>query len=292
MDCREFKAIVDSYISDELLVETNHEVLQHLEKCANCRNEMSRRRDLRLQLTNAVRMNSDSMIDPAFQSRTVATLRERALHPGFLERYLDGSLATRYAVGIAAAVTIAVTGIFFLAPTTNILTNSNIDLANAVRASWTELAAHAAGDHENCAVNYRLKEAPITLDEAATKFGAYNKDLDKVVMKAFGSEQGGPVSQETKFLESHSCVYQGRRYAHVVVTHRGKMVSFLVTDTDLPAGAKDIQTDIIDTAVNAAGFLAGHQAVFVVSQLTEGENESLARVVAPAIRGHVEKMTL
>lgn len=290
MDCREFKAIVDSYISDELLVETNHEVLRHLENCANCRAEMAVRRDLRLHLRNAVRSSADATIDPVFLSRTTATLKEKALHPGLIERYLRGSVGIRSVAAMASVAIIAVVAILFFNPTTGIFTNANVDIANAVRASWAELTAHAAGDHENCAVNYRLKEAPITLDEAATKFGAYNKDLDKVVMTAIANEENSTVSQETTFLEAHSCVYEGRRYAHVVVMHRGKMVSLLVTDTDLPAGANDIQTAAIDTLVNAAGFLAGHHAVFVVSQLTEGENESLARVVAPAIRSHIEKL--
>ena len=49
MYCKEFKGIMDSYISDELLIETNHEVLRHLENCSDCRDELAERRNLKLR---------------------------------------------------------------------------------------------------------------------------------------------------------------------------------------------------------------------------------------------------
>ena len=33
MRCEDFREIADSFLSDELLVETNHEVVRHLEDC-------------------------------------------------------------------------------------------------------------------------------------------------------------------------------------------------------------------------------------------------------------------
>ncbi len=47
MDCRNFKDILDSYLSGELAVETNHAVQQHAEQCGDCRTEMGARRHLR-----------------------------------------------------------------------------------------------------------------------------------------------------------------------------------------------------------------------------------------------------
>jgi hypothetical protein len=70
------------------------------------------------------------------------------------------------------------------------------------------------------------------------------------------------------------------------------MVSLLVTDTDLPGDNYGIQTALLDGVIGAAGFLAGHHAVFVVSKLSEGDNASLARAVAPAIRSHMQKPTM
>ena len=287
--------MMDSYISDELLIETNHEVLRHLENCADCRYEMSSRRALKSQLRHAVKNSTEMQLDPIFASRTAANLRDAALSPGWLERITgDGRHSpVRLAVVGFACLVLVVTGamVWMNRSETSFLSfNNNSSIANAVRASWNELTSLAVGDHENCAVKYNLKEDPITLDEAATKFGAYNKDLDKLMMAAFKSD--AKVSGGVEFVESHSCVYEGRRFAHVVVKHNGKMVSVLMTDTDLPGEGYDVKTAIYDGAIGAAGFVAGHHAVFVVSQLAESENIMLADAIAPAIRSHVGKPTM
>src|SRR5262249_56670956 len=53
MDCRNFKEMLDSFLSGELLVETNHSVLRHVELCAACRAELAARRQLRDWLRSA-----------------------------------------------------------------------------------------------------------------------------------------------------------------------------------------------------------------------------------------------
>ncbi len=51
--------MMDSYLGDELLVETNHEVLRHLENCPACRNELAARRGLLAQMRSAVKCVSN-----------------------------------------------------------------------------------------------------------------------------------------------------------------------------------------------------------------------------------------
>ena len=288
--------MMDSYIGDELLIETNHEVLRHLENCADCRREMSSRRGLKSQLRHAVKSSAEMQIDSIFYSRTVASLKETALQPGMWERLTGGRFlsARLVAVGFACVLLATVGSIVWINRPKNTefatVANTNTDIANAVRASWTEMTSLAIGDHENCAVEYHLKEAPITLDEAALKFGNYNKDLDKVVTAAFKADVHPEIAGDMKLLEAHSCIYNGRRFAHIVFKHKGRIVSLLVTDTDLPTGNDDVQSASLGGLDNAAGFLAGHHAVFVVSQLAEAANASLAQAVAPAIRLHIEKL--
>src|SRR5437868_7233418 len=54
MDCRNFKDVLDSYLSGELAVETNHDCLRHAEQCPACRAEMGARRNMRTTLRAAV----------------------------------------------------------------------------------------------------------------------------------------------------------------------------------------------------------------------------------------------
>jgi anti-sigma factor RsiW len=45
-DCRQVRELMDSYISGELTVESNHDVLRHVERCDACRSELERRERL------------------------------------------------------------------------------------------------------------------------------------------------------------------------------------------------------------------------------------------------------
>lgn len=288
--------MMESYISDELLIETNHEVLRHLESCSGCRTDMAMRRTLKTQLRHAVRTTAESQVDPIFLTRTKANLKDAALSPGLVERMTGGRFfpARLVAVGFAC-ILLAVTGTFvWMNRSQNdvfVALNNNTEIVNAVRASWAELTSLAVGDHENCAVEYNLTETPITLDEAAEKFGGFNKNLDNVMMAGLKETSNPEVANDIEFIESHSCVYDGRRFAHVVVKHKGKMVSLLMTDTDLPSENGGIKTAVYEASVRAAGLVIGHHAVFIVSQLAESDNVALANAVAPSIRSHVEKPT-
>lgn len=75
MDCRAFKDLLDSFLSDELMVETNHVVLWHAERCATCRAEMEARQRLRA-LLHRIRDNSKTSAE--FHERLCERLRVEA----------------------------------------------------------------------------------------------------------------------------------------------------------------------------------------------------------------------
>ncbi len=163
-------------------------------------------------------------------------------------------------------------------------------MLQAVQAARRELTEHAVGDHRNCALKFNLAEDPITLDEAAAHYGKYNKNLDKAVFaplrKVFGEKNTGKV----EFLEAHSCVFDGRRFAHVVLRYRRKVISVLVTDTDLPPENSDIFYGEFDEMMRVDGFRTAHHAVFVVSDLTETENAAIAGAILPTVSRHIERV--
>jgi hypothetical protein len=286
MDCRELRTLIDSYISDELLVETNHEVLRHLENCSDCRREMADRRFLKQRFRETLKNADETQIDHAFDMRVAVALRETALRPSVWDLFYPRAAALSF----ACIVFLALGGIVWFNRT--LLSNKpNLsDLANAVRVSWDEMTAHAVGDHKNCAVEFHLAEEPISLDEAAMSYGAFNKDLDKTVNDALQASFSGDGANGVKFIEAHSCIFDGRRFAHIVMRHKGRIVSVLVTDTDLPASGDDIHNKHFDGTLNAAGFHISHHAVFVVSELPDADNMTIARSLVPAIRLHAEKV--
>ncbi len=304
MRCQEFREILDSYLGDELLVETNHEVLKHLENCPACRGELSARRDLRSQLRFAAKNAPDVQINPAFARRLQNDLRETALRPTFLERFkARGYFGNPAILATAFGLFLLVSGGWFLLRSTsapidfsqsnqsnNAARPAESPMMQAVQIAWREMTEHAVGDHRNCALKFNLAEDPITLDEAAARYGKYNKDLDKAVFtplkEAFGEKNLGKI----EFLEAHSCVFDGRRFAHVVLRYREKTISVLVTDTDLPPENGNIFNKQFDETMRVAGFRTAHHAVFVVSDLTDTENTTIAEAILPSVSGHIERI--
>ncbi len=309
MRCQEFREMMNSYISDELLVETNHEVLRHLENCAACRGEIAAHRELRVRVRSAVKNSPEMQINQVFASRLRANLLKTALQPTVWEQFRYGKFINLRVLSLAAASLLiaAVFGAVWLnrSPLPNEITLAETNQSNretaipqpaesplvqAVQAAWREIAQTAIGDHENCALDHRLEEEPITLTAAAAKFGRFNKDLDKAVIAAVSKFPAKKPADKIEFLEAHSCAFQGRRFAHVVLKYRNRVVSVLVTDTDLPDKTGEtiaVQSD--GDRMQTASFSAAHHAVFVVSDLTEAENSAIARIISPSVLRHIEQ---
>ena len=80
MNCRDVREVADSFLCEELLTETNHEILRHLDTCPSCRTEIDARRRLRGALRTA--FNRAPELQPAgeFADRLRDQLRQAAVH--------------------------------------------------------------------------------------------------------------------------------------------------------------------------------------------------------------------
>src|SRR5262249_16349150 len=109
--------------------------------------------------------------------------------------------------------------------------------------------------------------------------------------------EGGEAPLGVQLVEAHSCVFKGRRFAHLVLKYRGSLLSVLVTD--LPGGG-EARSDrssplqepdsIVCSQIedyNVSFFQTARPAVFVVSTLPEGDNLAVTRALAPGIFTHI-----
>src|SRR5689334_5457703 len=71
-DCRDAQRKLDSYLDEELLVETNLDMARHFERCASCAREEQVRRRLRTRLQTAVRLTE---VPETVESRVRERLR-------------------------------------------------------------------------------------------------------------------------------------------------------------------------------------------------------------------------
>lgn len=268
MQCRDVREIADSYLSGELLVETNHEILQHLTSCPQCRADLAVRQDLRESVRRAFRNTADLNPRPEFAAELRDSLRKAALAaPPLRTRFGHGwwALAATLVLGVALA---AIFGRY------GSLTPSQV------------LAQQAAGDHLNCALHFRLAEKPIELGEAAQRYGAVYQVLERLPPDDLITTAG-----PAHVLERHSCVYGGRRFAHIVIRYRGEPVSLLVTPGEglstmtLPDDAvAHVRSEGRIDGMAVVSFRTGRHMVFFVGGLAEADLLPLATSAAGPLR--------
>ena len=294
MKCHDFREIADSYLSDQLLVETNHDMIRHLESCADCRRELAARRELRSRLRKAFELAPHLQINKEFANDLKIQLREIALHP-------SRSWVLRRAGYIAVAASLVIVAALGYraiqqrwrsqspppAVSSGVTPGDNSDRkVGAASVLSAALAENAVGDHRDCALHHRLPEKPIDLGEAGRRFDRAYINLVNAVMAE------GKLPAGVELVGAHSCVFKGRRYGHVVLKYRGQLVSVLVTNIESQdqASSTEVKEPIADPQVDGfqlAHFETTRHAVYVVSGLTDAENLSIARAIEPSVSRHI-----
>lgn len=285
MQCREFRELADSYLAEELLVETNHDVLRHLDTCPACRAELAERRQLRSRVKAA--FSADSSLQPhdEFVARLSEELRHSARKPAVRRPFWQwGSLAA----GLLATTAAGDLAWRATAGPTWPQIHGEATADRMVRAA----ARDAAGDHRDCALHFRLSEAPISLEDASHRYDPAYRVLATAITPGRDAAQ-----QPFEVVESHSCVYHGRRFAHIVLRSRGRLVSVVVAERGPASVATGKPGDITGnpgvTALHdvdgfqVAFFTAPRHLIFVVSALDNGENLAIAQAIAPSLYQHL-----
>jgi len=315
MQCREFREIADSYLSNELMVETNHGVIAHLEQCADCRQDLKARRELRGKLREAFIKAPENQLQSEFADRLSTQLHEYSLGkrgaPLVSPRRWQSSMTRKQRTWLAlAACLLLAMGLGLVMVRKRLVTpkapgeiavskpkpNDSPEVNPEIPISIvkTELAKSAVGDHRDCAIKFRLAEKPIDLEVAGQKYDPVYINLTKAVLS-----QQGAAPLDAQFVEAHSCVFEGRRFAHIVLKYHGQVVSFLVTDFEPTKGVqpesvrRSADPQVITCSqfdgYKVSCFETAHHAVFIVSDLPEGDNLALVRALAPSVFAHITR---
>jgi anti-sigma factor RsiW len=253
MQCRNVRELLDAFLGDQLLVETTNDVVRHLETCPACRGELDGRRALRAHLQSAFAHAIELAPRAEFLKEIAARLRTQAT-----SRMTRRSWLRSWGAAAAALVTAISGGLF---------------ARNAIqRSRLATLARTAAGDHQNCAIKFNLAERPIPLEEAARRYDPAFASFTTLTAPT------GLPNGAAELLERHSCVYEGRRFAHVVFRYAGHVVSLLVTGGSESIGSSP---EILpgDGPVQVASFATRRHLVFVVSDLSAQDTSRSAQAM-------------
>jgi len=256
--------MADSFLAGELLTETNHEILRHLDTCGACRADLASRREWRERVRGAFHTARDLDPQPEFMTALRAKLQDAA-------RREPARRGLRFPAWWALAATV--------------LLAVGLGIGYRDRAWFmasSALARAAVGDHRDCALVFRLEEKPISLEEAARRYGSAYGVLARVpaddVMTAVGP---------ARVLERHACVYKGRRFAHLVLEYRGAQVSLLVTAAEgggQPAASGERRPHVTSAGridgMSVVSFRASRQMVFLTGDVADPDLMTLAEAVA------------
>lgn len=264
MQCGDVRDLLDSFLSEELLVETTHEILRHIERCPTCGGELEARRGLRATVRTAISRSEDLRPRPEFIQSLSADLQAMALRPSSVWA------GRRPWLAVAAAVTLVVAIGFAVQMQVN---------ASALVA----LARDAAGDHIDCAEQSRLADRPVSLEEAGPQYDARFGALGN--FRPLTSLPGGAV----EILDRHACMFRGRLFAHLVFRYRGELVSLLVPSHDAEIGrlaraeAGRDSTLTLPDGIHVAWFVPPGHVAFVVSRLSEDDTRDVAHALAEPV---------
>jgi hypothetical protein len=256
--------VADSFVSDELLAKTNHEILQHLDTCPSCRAEIGVRRrfrdSLRVAFDRAPELQPTSEFARRLRDRMRVAAADVSQESRFSPRWLMLAAGVVLAVGLA--------GVVFMTD---------------VRAPVDALARDARGDHWNCALKNRKVRTPVPLEEAAQRFD----HVYRVLLTAPPDEISTP-NGSARVVDRHSCAFGTRRFGHVILHYRQHVVSLLVTADDQRRGGGGVMpADLAPrlhggpvSGLSVASVRGAHHAILLVSDLEGRELMQLSASVS------------
>lgn len=292
MDCRNFKDLLDSYLSGELAVETNHACLRHAEQCQPCRAEMAARRNLRDKLRAAcqrtvmseeaqARLRACLQAEVGQQAEKVLPFPARSATAGrgsFNKLVLPLAAALLLTVGLLSVYLIRSGG------QKSAQSQALLELSQAVMDE-------AAGDHRMCAGHFAgVQAAAITPDWMKEKYPAYAQLAETAAAGANGLQLNAV----------HVCSFKQRKFAHLVYSQAGKLLSLLVTPRDeqaLRAGRVPADDGLaaglqhaLSSTYQVSAYQTAKYVVLVVSELSEAENNAFAARLAEPVSAHLRRI--
>jgi hypothetical protein len=253
--CGKVRGYLDSYLGNELLVETNHEVLRHLESCPQCAAELNTRARVRTGLQAAVR---GTPVPDGLEARVQRVVRAQSRR----------TRAGLYTMAVAAMVIIGLAIVSLTrakpGPEEAILSKASGRLALVLNVGLR--------DHLHCAVFRKY-------DKAAVQLSPEIAELARLVKAR--------LPGDFRIIQGHHCTAAGRQYVHLIVTRGDKLLSLLLTRK---RSGESLSGGVYQEGVDrfqVMGFESHDYLVYVISDLDAQQNLQLATNIAPAVREYL-----
>lgn len=283
--CEQTRKYLDSYISNELLVETNHEVLRHLAVCPACATEADAGAKLRARLRAAVRAQ------PAPPELAALVRQQIQAGESKLWRFATWS-GLPFAAAAASVVLVAFLWITRPAGLPSIADHASHDAyIQNVSSRVASVFRIGLRDHIHCALLRRHSTTPLTVEKMEQDIGPSFKGMLPAVRAA--------VPDGYHIVSAHRCAYLKRKYVHLAMVRGDSTLSLVIASkqdgesfhhllaTPGPAGIPIYQSGA--DRYQIAAFDAGNFLAFVISDLKSTANLKVASTLAPGVNDFLRK---
>ncbi|MFN7993939.1 MAG: zf-HC2 domain-containing protein [Bryobacteraceae bacterium] len=262
--CERVRGYLDSYLSNELLIETNHEVLKHLEGCPRCAADLNARVQVRTRLKAAVQ---SAPVPAGLEARIQKTLRTKGSRTD-----------TGWYTVAAAAILIVGFGVLNFRRITS-------DPVDAITQETTGQLASVMNvglrDHLHCAVFRKYPRRPETDTQMAAHLGTEFAGLAPLVR--------AKLPADFQMVQGHRCRAGKRLYVHFIVSSGSKLLSLVLTRKEPGESlAGGIHQQGVDR-YQVVGFEHLDYLVYVISDLDPQRNLQVAANLAPSVREYLGK---
>ena len=280
--CKKIRSYLDSYLNDELLVETNHEVLRHLEGCKDCARVLEDRTRVKSLLRQAVRRD---VAPAALRERIAQDLRRKDSRINAL-----WSFNTGLGWAVAAALVVMIIGSWAVFNSLNSRKPQSQEVALDQSAQILRIGLN---DHINCAIVHEQANERFTPEKMVERLGADYAGLLPVV------KEKAPAGYEV--VIAHRCHVDKREFVHMILKDDEKVLSLVITKKNGEAFPESAAPDVFRVAgtplyearlqdYEVAGFETRDYLGFVVSNLAPQDNLQIASTFAPVVRDFLARM--
>jgi anti-sigma factor (TIGR02949 family) len=285
--CERTRRYLDSYISNELLVETNHEVLRHLDNCSECSAELDQRTRLKQRVKAVVQQQA---APPDLQVR----IREQVRHAQ-RDRFFSGSWLRPAAVAAACASLAVGVWQFRRDQPLPAVADRAAQKTYIERVSQTVAAVVRVGlgDHIHCAVFRKYPKNPPTVEQMEKTLGPQFAGLARIV--------SGKMPGSYRLIMAHQCGYNGRRFTHLTLVNGTNLVSLVIARKNPGESLRNLSPALPSTGIpvyhsaaeryEIASFETPQFLAFVVSDLSSRRNLQIAGALAPAVGDFLRHVT-
>ncbi|HEY2382843.1 MAG TPA: zf-HC2 domain-containing protein [Terriglobia bacterium] len=290
--CEKVRRYFDSYLDNELLVETNHEVLRHLAVCADCTRLLEERGRLKKAVRQAVMLEEP----PAGLLAGVQKTIREGKRGGFF-----APEPRQWGLAVAALLVLAVGGVLAvrMIGLRTREAGGGQGVFQTISTQAREILRIGLADHVHCTLELGRWKQLLSFDHMKQATGETALGPEFIDLVPVVKQKLGPHFQ---LIQGHRCTFNGRDYVHLIATGgNGAILSLVITEkkgeaftraqvaATMEASGVRVYRDNQDQ-LEIAGFETNRFLAFVVSNLDRDGNLKVAADLAPSVSQFLQRL--